>query len=103
MGMRHRQHAEKKQKTTSEYSKQLATMGSADDIEQGATNLRKAHPQVKQIMGSYQVRRRLSLVGIGMALTAVLAVVTFASMHMKGKLSNCRLCWSTERHMIGWF
>lgn len=102
MGIRHRQHVEKKQqKTISEYSKRLATMGSADDIEQGTTDLRKAHPQVKQIMGSYQVRRRLSLVGVGMALTAVVAVVTFVSMHMKGKSSNCHLCWSKERHKIG--
>ncbi len=101
MGIRHRQHAEKKQKTTPEYSKQLLTMGSADDIEQGTTNLRKAHPQVKQIMGSYQVRRRLSLVGIGMALTAVIAVVTFVSMHMKGKSSNCHPICSRERHILG--
>eukprot|EP00574_Skeletonema_japonicum_P013577 CAMPEP_0201738428 /NCGR_PEP_ID=MMETSP0593-20130828/45092_1 /ASSEMBLY_ACC=CAM_ASM_000672 /TAXON_ID=267983 /ORGANISM="Skeletonema japonicum, Strain CCMP2506" /LENGTH=66 /DNA_ID=CAMNT_0048232635 /DNA_START=14 /DNA_END=211 /DNA_ORIENTATION=+ len=59
-------------------------MGSADDIEQGTNDIRKAHPQVKQIMGSYQVRRRLSLVGIGMALIGAVAVVTFVSMHMKG-------------------
>ncbi len=90
MGIRHRQHAEKKQqKTTSEFSKRVVTMGSADDIEQGTNDLRKAHPQVKQIMGSYQVRRRLSLVGIGMALIGAVAVVTFVSMHMKGESSSC--------------
>jgi flagellar biosynthesis/type III secretory pathway M-ring protein FliF/YscJ len=59
-------------------------MGS-DDIEQGSNNLRKAHPQVKQIMGSYQVRRRVTLAGIGIALIGIVAVVTFVSMHMNGK------------------
>ena len=60
-------------------------MGSADeDIEQGRSNLRRAH---KQIMGSYQVRRRLSLAGIAVALIALIAVVTFVSSHMNGKSS----------------
>ena len=89
MGIRHRQHAEKKhQRTTSEYSKGAVTMGSADDLEQGRNNLRRAHPQVKQIMGSYQVRRRLSLAGIAVALIAIIAVVTFVSSHMNGKSSD---------------
>ena len=86
MGIRHRQHVEKKQKKTSD-SKGAVTMGSADDVEQGRNNLRRAHPQVKQIMGSYQVRRRLSLAGIAVALIALIAVVTFVSSHMNGKSS----------------
>ena len=87
MGIRHRQHVEKKQKKTSDYSKGAVTMGSADDLEQGRNNLRRAHPQVKHIMGSYQVRRRLSLAGIAVALIAIVAVVTFVSSHMNGKSS----------------
>ena len=89
MGIRHRQHVEKKHQTTSsEYSKRaVVIMGSADDIEQGRNNLRRAHPQVKQIMGSYQVRRRLSLAGIGVALIAAVAIVTFVTSHMNGKSS----------------
>ena len=81
-----------------EHSKQAAViMGYTDDIEQGTNNLRKAHPQVKHIMGSYQVRRRLSLAGIGMALFGAIAVVTFVTMHMNGKSSKCHLCWSREK------
>ena len=100
MVIRHRQQAEKKQqKTISEYSKQAVIMGYTDDIEQGTNNLRKAHPQVKQIMGSYQVRRRLSLAGIGIALFGAVAVVTFVTMHMNGKSSKCHLCWSREKHI----
>eukprot|EP00986_Skeletonema_menzelii_P009765 scaffold4530_cov146-Skeletonema_menzelii.AAC.8 len=89
MGIRHRQHVEKKHQTTSsEYSKRaVVIMGSADDIEQGRNNLRRAHPQVKQIMGSYQVRRRLSLAGIGVALIAAVAIVAFVTSHMNGKSS----------------
>eukprot|EP00984_Skeletonema_dohrnii_P018019 scaffold8330_cov108-Skeletonema_dohrnii-CCMP3373.AAC.6 len=99
MGIRHRQHAEKKQqKTSSEYSKRAVIMGYTD-IEQGTNNLRKAHPQVKQIMGSYQVRRRLSLAGIGIALFGAVAVVTFVAMHMNGKSNKCHLCWSREKHI----
>ena len=85
MGIRHRQVAEKKYNKTSDYSNRAFRMGSADDIEQGSSNLRNTHPQVKQIMGSYQVRRRLSLAGIGIALIFVVAVVTFATARMKGE------------------
>ncbi|KAK1737037.1 hypothetical protein QTG54_012482 [Skeletonema marinoi] len=98
MGIRHRQQAEKKQqKTISEYSKQ-AIMGYSDDIEQGTNNLRKAHPQVKQIMGSYQVRRRLSLAGIGIALFGAVAVVTFVTMHMNAMQEY--LCNSIDHALL---
>jgi hypothetical protein len=71
-------------------------MGSADDIEQGSNNLRNS-PKVKHLIGSYQIRRRLSLYIAGIGIAFIIAAVTFASYHMNGKPSNCHLCWSKDK------
>lgn len=90
--LRHRLHAERKhqQRLLEDKKNRSLKMGSADEMEHSSSNnnLRMANPHVKQIMGSYVVRRRLSLAGIGIAVFGLVAVVIFVSMHRNGESNN---------------